>query len=137
MVSRHLRKVTYYIKPLGKDYTSYHPAVWPFNCKPSPLKLGHNGYSSFTLENVPAFHEEPYMLAKPNVRPWALLFYRSDEKRDPDKYWSEIGRKWYDRMKQSLKSNDEVQVAATQAVAGANTPEDKVADPMLLGFSYG
>lgn len=122
-----VRKVTYYVKPLPSDYTSYRMGVWPFNCTPSPLKLETNGYTSFFLENVPAFHEEPYMLAEPNVRPWVLLHYQKDEKRDPDKYWSGIGRGYYTELKASLKATDEIKRAAAEATAGANTPEEKVA----------
>jgi len=122
-----VRKVTYYVKPLPSEYTSYEMGVWPFNCTPTPLKLENNGYSSFSLENVAAFHEEPYMLAEPNVRPWVLLHYHKDGKRDPDKYWSSIGRRYYSDLKESIKANDEIKQAATEATAGANTAEEKVA----------
>src|ERR1035438_3502944 len=33
-----VQRVTYYVKPLSREYTTYQMAVWPFNCKPSPLK---------------------------------------------------------------------------------------------------
>lgn len=122
-----VHKVTYFVKPLSRDYTSYSMMSWPFNCKPSPLKQEKDGYQSFSLENVPEFHEEPLMFGEPNVRPWVLLFYRSDGKREPEKYWSEVGRKQYDQMKDSLKANDEIKRAAAEAVSGASTPEEKVA----------
>jgi hypothetical protein len=101
-------------------------SVRPFNCKPSPATLETNGYWSFTLENVPAFHEEPYMLAEANVRPWVLLYYHSDVKRDPDKYWDSVGRDTYASLKDTLKPNNEVKRLAAEAVAGIDTPEDKV-----------
>jgi hypothetical protein len=122
-----VRKVTYYVMPLSKEYTTYNLAMWPFNCQPAGPKLENNGYSSLVLENVPEFHEEPYMLGEPNVRKWVLLYYRSGEKRDPDKYWNGVGRKAYDHMKEALKANDDVKRAAAEAVSGANTPEEKVA----------
>ncbi len=122
-----VHKVTYYVKPLPQEYTGdFRMVEWPFNCTPSPLKLEHNGYSSFALENVPAFHEEPYMLADANVRPWVLLYYRSAGKRDPDKYWDGIGRKIYGDLKDSLKANNDIKRAANEVVSGANTPEEKV-----------
>src|SRR5579872_3445242 len=101
-------------------------AMWPFNCKPSSLKPERDGYESFTLENVAAFHEEPLMLAEANVRPWVLLFYKDDDKRDPDKYWGDIGKKSYDGLKQSLKTSDEVKRAVAEVISGAKTDEDKV-----------
>jgi hypothetical protein len=123
-----VQRVTYYAKPLPSEYTgNLRMGVWSFNCTPSPLKLENNGYSSFTLENVPAFHEEPYMPGEPSVRPWVLLHYNSGEKRDPDKYWNGVGRRIYGNLKDSLKANDDVKSAAAEAVAGANTPEEKVA----------
>jgi len=121
-----VQKVTYYVKPLAKEYTSYRMAVWPFNCKPSPMKLENNGYNSFSLENVPAFQEEPLMLAEANVRPWALLFYRQDDKRDPDKYWGEVGRKYYDRLKQSLKVDSELKQTVGEVISGSKSDEEKV-----------
>jgi len=122
-----VQKVTYYVKPLPQRYTNYRIAIGSFNCTPSPLKLENNGYMSFTLENVPEFHEEPYMVGEPNVRPWALLYYRNDGERVPDKYWGDVGRKKFDHLKQSLKANDEIKRAAADATSGANTPEEKVA----------
>jgi hypothetical protein len=67
------------------------------------------------------------MLGEPNVRPWVLLYYRSDEKRNPEKYWGDVGRRRYDWLKQSLKANDEIKSEAAEAVSGANTPEEKAA----------
>jgi hypothetical protein len=123
-----VQRVTYYVKPLPLEYTGgFGMSVWPFNCKPSPVKRENNDFSSFTLENVPAFHEEPYMLAEANVRPWVLLYYRSDTKRDPDKYWDDVGRRSYSNLKDSLKANNDVKRASAEAVTGANTPEEKAA----------
>jgi len=123
-----VQKVTYYVKPLpGDNNGDLRMGVWAFNCTTSPLKLEKNGYSSFTLENVPAFHEEPYMPGQPNVRPWALLHYRTVDKRDPDKYWGDIGRKIYGNLKESLKANSDIKQAAAGAVTGANSPEEKAA----------
>ena len=123
-----VHKVTYYVKPLPREDTGpLQMGAWPFNCQPSPLKLENNGYTSFSLENVPAFHEEPYMLGEPNVRPWVLLNYRKDGKRDPDKYWGDVGRRYYGYLREALKVNDDIKRTAAEVVSGANTPEEKVA----------
>ncbi|HUI58113.1 MAG TPA: DUF3857 domain-containing protein [Bryobacteraceae bacterium] len=121
-----VQRVTYYVKPLSRDYTEYNLGMWPFNCTPSPLKTERNGFQSFSLENVPAFREEPFMPAEPNVRPWVLLVYRKNEQRDPERYWTDVGRKSYDRLKQSLKVTDEIKQAAAEAAAGAKTEEERV-----------
>ncbi|HEX3746762.1 MAG TPA: DUF3857 domain-containing protein [Bryobacteraceae bacterium] len=113
-----VERVTYYMKPLPAEFTSYHMSIWPFHCQPGAPKLERDGYQSVSLENVPAFHEEPKMFSEASVRPWALLFYRQDDKRDPDKYWSEVGRKHYDELKQALKANTQLKQVVAEVTAG-------------------
>jgi hypothetical protein len=123
-----VQKVTYFIRPLPRDYVSSSMSIWPFNCRPSALKRENDGFESTSLENVPAFREEPMMPGEPNVRPWALIYYREDEKRrDPDKYWNDTGKDLYNRqLKPALKANDEVKQAAAGAIEGASGDEQKV-----------
>jgi hypothetical protein len=123
-----IAKVTYFVKPLPAEYSGgYRMSVWSFNCKVSPLKQERDDYESFSLENVAAFHEEPLMFGEPNVRPWLLLYYRHDEKRDPDKYWSEVGRKFYNELKSSLQVNDGLKQTVAEVTTGAKSDEEKVA----------
>jgi hypothetical protein len=80
-----IQKVTYFIMPLPTEYTG--GAVMnllPFHCAPSPWKLEPNGLQSTTVENLPAFREEPMMPAEPNIRQWALLYYYDGKSREPD-----------------------------------------------------
>jgi Domain of Unknown Function with PDB structure (DUF3857) len=123
-----VQKVTYFIRPLPRDYVSSSMSIWPFNCRPSALKRENDGFESTSLENVPAFREEPMMPGEPNVRPWALIYYREDEKRrEPDKYWNDTGKDLYNRqLKPALKANDEVKQAAAGAIEGATGDEQKV-----------
>src|SRR5258708_2024528 len=51
-----VQKVTYFLKPLPRDYISYTMRVWPFNCKPTALTREDDDFQSTSLENVPAFH---------------------------------------------------------------------------------
>ncbi len=67
------------------------------------------------------------MPGEANVRPWALIFYTTDAKRDPGKYWSQVGRTTYNNyLKPAIKTSDELKAATTQAIAGAKSDEDKV-----------
>ena len=119
-----VQKVTYFVKPLSSDYSAgYRMSVWPFNCQPTPMKLERDGFNSTTLENVPAFREEPMMPAEANVRPWMLIFYNDGKKREPDKYWTQVGKDAWDELKRALKSNDEIRQAAQKAIEG--TPENE------------
>jgi Domain of Unknown Function with PDB structure (DUF3857) len=124
-----VEKVIYYVRPLPDEYTGgLRMSVWPFNCDPSPLKAERDGFSSMTVENVPAFHEEPMMPGEGTVRPWALIYYREEKRREVDKYWNEVGKRLYGRvLKPALHANGDVKGAASEAVEGAGTDDQKVA----------
>lgn len=52
-----------------------------------------NGFYSTSMENVPAFREEPFMPTEYEVRPWVLVYY---EGQGPlggaDEYWRALGK---------------------------------------------
>ena len=121
-----VEKVTYFVKPLSGEYTAYQMYLMPFNSKPTPFKLENDGYNSTTVENVPAERDEPFSPSDPNVRPWALLFYSLQSRREPDKYWNDYGKKAYNDVKAAAKSNDDIKSAAAQATAGAKSDEEKI-----------
>ena len=125
--------VTYYVKALPSDYITYRMAAWAFHCQTTPLKLERDGYQSLSLDNVPAFHEEPDMFSQNDVRPWVLLYYRKDEKRDPDKYWTEVSKRHYDELKQALKANNELKQIVSEVTAGA---KDDAAVVALLNYVW-
>ena len=121
-----VRKATISLWPIDLQGSSYRMYFIPFNCNPPQMTRDPNGYFSSTLENIPAFREEPMMPGEPNVRPWALATYRDDENRKPDKYWQKVGKKAYDDLRLSLKANDEMKRAAMTATAEATTDPDRV-----------
>ena len=57
-------------------------------------------------------------MSEANVRPWALLYYRQDDKRDPDKYWAQIGKKRYDDLKLALKVNNQLKQTVAEITSG-------------------
>ncbi|MGD0299958.1 MAG: DUF3857 domain-containing protein [Bryobacteraceae bacterium] len=123
-----VQKVTYFVHPLPERYGGYQMFSTPFHCQPSALKPEDDGFVSTTLENVPAFHEEPMMPGEPNVRPWLLLMYRENGKfPEPEKYWNNAGKDMYNEfLKAALKPNDEIRQAAAASVAGATTDDQKI-----------
>jgi transglutaminase-like putative cysteine protease len=127
-----IQKMTYFVKPLSRDYINMTMRVWPFNCRNSPLNLEMNGFTSTTVENLPAFQEEPYMISEANVRAWILFFYAEGDRRDPNKYWEKRGKDIYTQLKQSLRVNDEIRQAAAKAVEGATDEQQKVV--ALIGY---
>lgn len=121
-----IQKITYFVKPLSRDYIDLGMRVWPFNCKNSPLEQGMNGFTATSVENLPAFQEESYMIGEANVRAWILFLYMESDRRDPKKYWEKRGKEIYTNLRQSLKVNDEIKQAAAKAVEGATTEQQKV-----------
>ncbi len=121
-----VQKVTYHLWPLSRDYTRYRMGLWPFNCKPSPIEMQNDGFNVTALENVPAYKEEPMMPGEASVRPWALVVYRDDERREKDKYWNQTGKDVYRALRLSLRINGDIKAAAAKAVEGATSDEEKV-----------
>jgi hypothetical protein len=127
-----VQSVTYFVKPLPGDVTSGEQMfLRPFNCRTSPLKQENDGYTSTTVQNVPAGREEIFAPSEPNREPWALLFYSAGAQKDPDKYWNEQGRKAYGDLKSLLKSNDELKTASAEATSGVAGDEEKISAMVL------
>ena len=120
-----IRNVTYFVKPLV-DVGAYKMRIQPFHCELTPPHADNEGYNTISVENVPAFREEPFSPSSPNLRAWALLYYQEENVKDPDKFWAEIGRKAYHEVKDAMKSNDALKTAAAEATNGAKTDEEKV-----------
>jgi hypothetical protein len=123
-----VQKVTYFMKPLSSDFVaSDQMYVIPFNCTPTPLQQDRDGWTETTVTNVAASRDELYTPSDANIHPWALLYYRPNSTRDPQKYWTEEAKKTYNEFKGLLKPDAEQRAAATQAVADAKTDDEKIA----------
>ncbi len=127
-----VEKVTYYFSPLPERIVgSYVMALLPFNCQPSPVKVENDGYTSVTVERLPASRYEPYAPSEANLEAWALLHYQLGERKDPDKYWNEVSKKEYSELKASLRSDNEIKAAAAEAVTNAKSDDEKIAAIIL------
>ena len=123
-----VEKVTYYFSPLPERIVgTLVMALLPFNCQPSPVKVENDGYTSVTVEHLPASRYEPYAPSESNLEAWALLHYQQGERKDPDKYWNEVSKKVYSELKASLRSDNEIKAAAAEAVASAKSDDEKIA----------
>ena len=121
-----IQKVTYFVKPLSWENTSYQMRFQAFHCQPAFGKADRDGYTPVILENVPPFREEPYAPSEPNLRPWVLAYYQLENPKDPDRYWSDIGKKAYQELKNALRTNDELNAATATATGQAQSDQDKV-----------
>lgn len=115
-----IRRVTYFVKPLDSRFiVNEEMYIAPFNCKASPIKQENDGYGSTYVENVPAEQRETYSPSDANVRPWALLYYRSGGAKEPTKYWDEQGKEIYKKFREVVKSDAETKGAAVNAIGSA------------------
>ena len=77
---------------------------------------------------MPAVHSEARMPPEDQIKTWMLVYYAKQmaDKVDPEKYWFDLARSYYDRTKSLIKANDEVKQKATALVADAKTDEEKL-----------
>jgi len=120
-----VHEVEYFIKPLTFQNRSF-PGMrrMSFGAQPGPFVQEKDGFYSTSLENVPAYKEEPLMPSQWVVRPWTLLYYADEIKASPEQFWENEGKTMYARYEQHLKTTGEVRDAADAAVAGARDPEE-------------
>jgi len=112
--------VTYFLKP----YTGMR--YMPFHIGETRFVKDKDGFSKLSLSNVAAFHEEPQMPPEDQVRSWVFLYYTDETKIDKAQYWKDMGKNFYEIVKDSMKVNDEVKTAVVGIVGDAATPEEKL-----------
>ena len=122
-----VRRVTYSVKPYAYENATFNSIT--LHGTPSPWTKEKNGFYRTEMTNMPALHEESRMPPEDQVRTWMLVYYQTQsvEKIDPAKYWSDLGKNFYDRSKSLMKPNDEVKQMATSLVEGAKTDDEKIA----------
>ena len=116
--------VKYYIKPFGSFLEGM--SAQTFHGPNVGFVKEKDGFYSIQLTNMPAFREEPYMPPEDQVRTWMRLFYGTDDRQHPEKYWSDIGKRVYELIKPKLKPNDELRKTAASVIGDAATPDDKL-----------
>jgi hypothetical protein len=119
-----VQRVKYLIKPF--PFEGYSMRSITLHGQESPFVKEKEGFYSTTQTNLPAIHEEPQMPPENQLKTWMLIYYTKDDKLEPDKYWSALGKRIYDATKSLLKVNDDVRVAATAAIADAKTDDEKI-----------
>ena len=123
-----VRLVKYYIKPFVNSQFPFPMTFNVFHMPNTSMVKEKNGFSSFTLTNVPAFREEPYMPPESEVRPWILVYYaESNEGTTASQYWGTLARQMFEADKAELKVNEDVRRAATAAIGTATDPEERLA----------
>ena len=122
-----IQRITYFVMPLDSFRTGYETFLMPFNCKPSPINREPDGFTSTFVENVAAARDEPWAASTQSESPWALLYYSQGQRKNADKFWTELGKEENNKLKLSLKADDALKAAAAEATASAKGEEEKVA----------
>ena len=121
-----VQRVRYLIKPT--DYVDFGFNAITLHGKPSPWVKERNGFYSTTMTDLPAVHDEARMPPEDEVKTWMLVYYAKEapNKVDPNKYWSDLAKSFYERTKGLIKANDEVKQVAASLIADAKTDDEKL-----------
>jgi hypothetical protein len=121
-------EVSFHLKPFSSSYATLpEMRFMPFGCRPERGERDSKGFTSLTVRNVPAYHEEPYSPPDRSSRQWILVFYEPTIATDKDKYWSLIGKQEYNAAKERIKLNGEMKQAAAEIVSKGKTDDEKLA----------
>jgi hypothetical protein len=121
-----VHRVEYLVKPLALEGYSFNSLM--LHGQSTPWTKAKNGFYSTVMTDVPAMPEESRMPPEDQVKMWMLVYYSvGDGKREPDKYWNELGKSFYDKTKSLIKPNDEVKKMSASLIADAKTDDEKLA----------
>jgi hypothetical protein len=120
-------EVSFHLKPFSSNYATLPEMRFiPFGCNPERGDRDSKGFTSITVHNVPAYHDEPHSPPDRSSRQWILVFYEPTIAADKDKYWSLIGKQEYSAAKERIKINGEIKQAAAEIVSKGKTDDEKL-----------
>jgi hypothetical protein len=121
-----VQRVQYLIKPMSYPGATFHSIT--LHGQPTHWAKEKNGFYSTTMTNMPAVHEESRMPPEDQVKTWMLVYYQVGpaENPDPEKYWMDVAKGYYDRTKSLIKPNDEVKQMAASLTADAKSDDEKL-----------
>jgi Domain of Unknown Function with PDB structure (DUF3857) len=125
-------EVNYYVVPRPQEYLSEGERMFFYVMNgASPgfqqVQYGSRAWNRATFTNIPAFRDEPNAPAEDDLKIWSLLYYSNNGTRELKKYWLDLARTMAGEFNKRVKVSNEVKALATAAVAGATTPEEKLA----------
>ena len=123
-----MQKVTYFFAPLSSQYHRVPHVDHPFHCKLPPFQTDRDGFQSFTLENMPAFHDRADDARRaecPCLGP-GFLYGRSDAASPKNIGPTSVKSEYNRYLKPAMKANDEIKDAAATATSDAKTDDEKV-----------
>jgi hypothetical protein len=85
----------------------------------------HGTKYELTLENMPPFEEEPFAPPPSTIKP-ELQFWYTAGAMEPEVFWTKEAHDWADLVEPFVGDGRAVKGAASVAITGAGTPEEKV-----------
>jgi hypothetical protein len=114
-----------WLRPYDRTYASFFTyGGLPRGKKPE--KVGD--HYELTLADVPPFEEEPYSPPEREIKPFTSFFYTLGET-EPEPFWKRQSELWAESIEGfigNLRSRGAIQKEADAAIAGAQTPLEKV-----------
>jgi len=114
-----IQRVTYHVRP----YSALTLKFNSYNMPDTKFVKEKDGYLVATLQNIPAYKEEPFMPPDDEVRKWMFLSYRQFTSEFD---WNDLNVSWEGAIKKLTKSSKEIKQKAAELTAGAMTSEAKV-----------
>ena len=123
-----VQRVQYSIKPFNYEDATFNSMT--MHGQPTPWVKEKGGFYSTTMTNMPAIQEESRMPPDDEVKTWMLVFYQKAglEKKTPEKYWTDLGKDYYERTKSLIKPNDDVKQMAASLTGSAKSDDEKIAN---------
>ena len=120
-----VERVQYFVKPMDYPGATFNSIT--MHGHSAPWVKEKNGYYSTTMTDMPAVHEESRMPPEDEIKTWMLVYYqRASATADPEKYWLEIAKTFYEASKSLMKANDEIKQLAGTLTADAKNDDEKL-----------
>jgi hypothetical protein len=118
-----IKTISFYVRPFNGNKGLY---SIPFNMTGVTFQKDKNSYYRATMNNVPAYNDEPFSPPEDEVKSWMYIYYDFDAVKDTEKYWKVQSEGYYDATKKFIKPNSEVKAITQQVIAGAKNDEEKL-----------
>lgn len=118
-----IRTISYYVRPFNGTRSMYYMS---FNMPQVKFEKDQKDYFRATMNNVPAFREEPYSLPEDEVKSWMFIYYASRLFNEPTIYWSLLSNGSYKASEKIFKANKEVKAATEKLLIGATTEDERL-----------
>ena len=118
-------EIRFYLKPPSGESQNLH--LLSFGCQYDQSAFPYLGYTTITVHNVPAYHDEPFSPPRLVNQQWLLPYYTSYPEYSTYNYWNFIGKFEYEEAKKKIKLNGDMKQIAAMIVANGKTDEEKLA----------